>query len=137
MLSQTSAKLQASGVTILDLANAIGAANIIDSPGLYEENHQLVLALVGSQAHGLDDLKQLTVKSTTSGAPVRVSDVADVVQAAVPAYTYVSANGKPAVLLEHHTAALKQHSRCRGWSRCRSGATAHKTPGGRYLRTLL
>jgi len=93
------AKLQAAGVTILDLANAIGTANIIDSPGLYEENHQLVLALVGSQAHGLDDLKQLAVKSTSSGAPVRVSDVADVIQAPMPAYTYVSANGKPSVLL--------------------------------------
>jgi multidrug efflux pump subunit AcrB len=93
------AKLQAAGVTILDLSTAIGSANIIDSPGLYEENHQLVLALVGSQAHGLDDLKQLTVKSTNAGAPVRVSDVADVIQAPMPAYTYVSANGKPAVLL--------------------------------------
>ncbi|HEV2578925.1 MAG TPA: efflux RND transporter permease subunit [Acidobacteriaceae bacterium] len=93
------AKLQAAGVTILDLANAIGTANIIDSPGLYEENHQLVLALVGAQAHDIDDLKHLTVKSTNTGAPVRVSDVADVIQAPVPAYTFVSANGKPAVLL--------------------------------------
>src|SRR5580658_4489207 len=75
------AKLQAAGVTIPDLSNAIGAANIIDSPGLYEENHQLVLALVGAQAHDLNDLKQLAVKSTASGAPVRVSDVADVIQA--------------------------------------------------------
>ena len=94
------AKLQAAGITILDLSNAIGATNIIDSPGLYEENHQLVLALVGSQAHGLDDLKQLTVKSTASGAPVRVGDVADVIQAPMPVYTFVSANGKPAVVLE-------------------------------------
>src|SRR5208282_3052819 len=34
------ARLQASGITVLDLANAIGAANTIDSPGLYSENHQ-------------------------------------------------------------------------------------------------
>ena len=54
------AKLQAAGVTILDLSNAIGNTNIIDSPGLYQENHQLVLALVGSQAHSPDELKQLT-----------------------------------------------------------------------------
>lgn len=93
------AKLQAAGVTILDLANAIGTANIIDSPGLYEENHQLVLALVGSQAHDLEDLKHLTVKSTNTGAPVKVSDVADVIQAPMPVYTNVTANGKPAVLL--------------------------------------
>lgn len=93
------ARLEASGVTILDLANSIGAANTIDSPGLYSQNHQLVLALVGSQAHNLESLRQLTVKTTTGGAPVRVADLAEVERAAQPVYTYVSANGKPAVLL--------------------------------------
>ncbi len=93
------ARLQASGITVLDLANAIGAANTIDSPGLYSENHQLVLALVGSQAHDIEGLRQLTVKTTTSGAPVRVSDLADVERAPEPVYTFVSANGRPAVLL--------------------------------------
>jgi CzcA family heavy metal efflux pump len=93
------ARLQASGVTVLDLANAIGAANTIDSPGLYSQNHQLVLALVGSQAHSLDELKQLTVKSTAGGAPIRVADLADVVRGAQPVYTFVSANGQPSVLV--------------------------------------
>ncbi len=93
------AKLQAAGVTILDLSNAIGSSNIIDSPGLYQQDHQLVLALVGAQAHDLEGLKQLSVKSTASGAPVRVGDVADVIQAPLPVYTFVSANGHPAVLL--------------------------------------
>ncbi len=93
------ARLQASGVTILDLANAIGAANTIDSPGLYSQDHQLVLALVGSQARDIESLRQLSIKTTASGAPIRVVDLADVVQAAKPIYTYVSANGRPAVLL--------------------------------------
>jgi CzcA family heavy metal efflux pump len=93
------ARLQASGVTILDLTNAIGAANTIDSPGLYPQNHQLVLALVGSQAHDLESLRQLNVKTTATGAPIRVADLADVVQAPEPVYTFVSANGHPAVLL--------------------------------------
>lgn len=93
------ARLQASSVTILDLANAIGAANTIDSPGLYTQDHQLVLALVGSQAHDIGSLRQLTVKTTPAGAPIRVADLADVVKAAQPVYTFVSANGRPAVLL--------------------------------------
>ena len=93
------ARLQATGVTVLDLANAIGSSNIIDSPGLYEQDHQLVLALVGAQAHDLEGLKQLTVKTATGGAPVRVGDVAAVIQAPLPVYTYVSANSHPAVLL--------------------------------------
>ena len=93
------ARLQASGITILDLANAIGAANSIDSPGLYQQDHQLVLALVGSQAHDIESLRELTVKATAAGAPIRVSDLAQVVLASQPVYTFVSANGHPAVLL--------------------------------------
>jgi len=93
------ARLQAAGVTILDLANAIQNSNIIDSPGLYEQDHQLVLGLVGAQAHDVDGLKQLTVKTTASGAPVRVSDVAEVIEATEPVYTAVRADDKPAVLL--------------------------------------
>ena len=93
------AKLQAANVTILDLVNAIQASNIIDSPGLYQQDHQLVLGLVGAQVHSLDELRQLTVKTATSGAPVRVGDVATVENATLPVYTRVTANGKDAVLL--------------------------------------
>jgi CzcA family heavy metal efflux pump len=93
------AKLQAAGVTILDLTNAIQTSNIIDSPGLYQQDHQLVLALVGAQAHDIDGLKQLSVKTTASGAPVRIGDVADVIPAPKPIYTEVTADGQPAVLL--------------------------------------
>ncbi len=93
------AKLQAANVTILDLVNAIQTSNIIDSPGLYQQDHQLVLGLVGAQVHSLDTLKQLTVKASNGGAPVRVGDVASVENATLPVYTVVTANGKPSVLL--------------------------------------
>jgi CzcA family heavy metal efflux pump len=93
------AKLQTAGVTILDLSNAIDASNIIDSPGLYQQNHQLILALVGGQVHDVDGLRNLVVKTTASGAPVRVGDVAQVESSTMPVYTMVTANGKPAVLL--------------------------------------
>jgi CzcA family heavy metal efflux pump len=93
------AKMQAAGVTMLDLTGAIEASNIIDSPGLYDQDHQLVLALVGSQAHDLDSLKRLSVKTTAGGAPVRVGDVAAVVHGTEPVYTAVRADDEPAVLL--------------------------------------
>jgi CzcA family heavy metal efflux pump len=93
------AKLQAAGVTILDITNAIQTSNIIDSPGLYEQDHQLVLGLVGAQAHDVDGLRQIAVKVTPGGAPVRVGDVAVVERATMPVYTTVTANGKNAVLL--------------------------------------
>jgi len=93
------AKLQTAGVTILDLSNAIDASNIIDSPGLYQQNHQLILALVGGQVHDVDGLRNLVVKTTAGGAPVRVGDVAQVESATMPVYTMVTADGTPAVLL--------------------------------------
>ena len=93
------ARMQAAGVTILDLTSAIQTANIIDSPGLYEQDHQLVLALVGAQAHDIDSLKQLAVKTTVGGAPVQVGDVAAVAPGVMPVYTAVRFNNKPAVLI--------------------------------------
>jgi CzcA family heavy metal efflux pump len=93
------AQLASSGVTITDLVNAIQASNIIDSPGLYEANHQLILGLVGAQVHDADQLRQLVVKTTAAGAPVRIADVATVEQATMPVYTTVTANGKPSVLI--------------------------------------
>ncbi len=93
------ARLQAAGVTVLDLVNGVQASNVIDSPGLYEANHQLILGLVGAQVHDAHELSQLVIKTTPGGAPVRVSDVATVQDGTMPIYTTVTANGKPAVLL--------------------------------------
>jgi CzcA family heavy metal efflux pump len=93
------AQMQAAAVTIPDLVNAIQASNIIDSPGLYEANHQLILGLVGAQVHDAEQLRQLVVKTTAAGAPVHVADVATVEQGTQPVYTMVNANGKEAVLV--------------------------------------
>ena len=93
------ALLAATSVTIPDLVNAIQASNIVDSPGLYEANHQLILGLVGAQVHDAEGVRQLVVKTTAAGAPVRVADVATVEQATQPVYTTVTANGKQAVLI--------------------------------------
>src|SRR6201994_550798 len=93
------ARLQATGVTLLDVVNAVQASNIIDSPGLYEANHQLILGLVGAQAHNAGELSNLIVKTSASGVAVRVGDIGPVEPSVLPVYTAVRANGKPAVLL--------------------------------------
>ena len=93
------ARMQTAGVTILDLVNSIDSSNTIDSPGLYEANHQLILGLVGAQAHDAAALGQLAVKDGANGVPVHVSDVARVEQGTLPVYTVVTANGRPSVLL--------------------------------------
>jgi CzcA family heavy metal efflux pump len=93
------ARLQLAGVTVLDLVNAVQTSNIVDSPGLYEADHQLILGLVGAQAHDVDELGQLVVKTTAAGVPVRISDVATLGPATLPVYTQVDANGQQAVLI--------------------------------------
>ncbi len=93
------AKLLASGVTVTDLLDAIRRTNMIDSPGLYEANHELILGLVGAQVHNAEELAQVVVKTTATGVPVRIGDVAEVTAATMPVYEIVSAEGKPAVLL--------------------------------------
>ena len=93
------ARMQTAGVTILDIVNAVQASNIVDSPGLYEANHQLILGLVGAQAHDADQLGRLVVKVTPGGAAVRVADVATVRGGVLPVYTAVTANDHAAVLL--------------------------------------
>ena len=93
------ARLESTGVTMLDIVNAVQSSNIIDSPGLYEANHELILGLVGAQAHDPAELGNLVVKTTASGAPVRVADIATVEPSTMPVYTAVTSNGKPSVLI--------------------------------------
>ena len=93
------AKLLAASITVSDILEAVRRTNLVDSPGLLEQNHQLFLGLVDAQVHDPQQLGQIVVKTTPAGVPVRVSDVAAVGPNVKPVYTLVTANGKPAVLL--------------------------------------
>src|SRR6185437_4209868 len=73
--------------------------NLVDSPGLIERNHQLFLGLVTGQVADPAQIGSIVIKTTASGAPVRIADVAAVAPSVKPVYTLVNANGKPAVLL--------------------------------------
>jgi CzcA family heavy metal efflux pump len=91
-------KLAAHGVSIQQVVDAVKNSNIIASPGLIEENHQLELALVSGQAVTPDQLNEIVV-AVVNNAPVKLSDVATVGQGFEPQYTIVTADGRPAVLL--------------------------------------
>ena len=93
------AKLLEAQVTVPNILDAVGRSNLIDSPGLLENNHQLVLALVSGQTRTPDEIANIVVKTTPSGVPVRVGDLANVGPSVMPVYTMVTANGKPAVLV--------------------------------------
>jgi CzcA family heavy metal efflux pump len=96
------ARLLAAGVTVSEILESIRRTNLIDSPGLIENNHQLVLGLVSGQARTPEQLGEIVVKTSTAGIPVRLGDIAKIAPSVAPVYTIVTANGKPAVLLSVH-----------------------------------
>src|SRR5271157_4633751 len=93
------ARLLAAGVTVTDILEAIRRTNLIDSPGLLEHDHQLVLGLVSGQVRTPEQIAQIVVKTSNNGVPIRLGDIAKVAPSEAPVYTMVTANGKPAVLL--------------------------------------
>jgi CzcA family heavy metal efflux pump len=92
-------KLLAAGVTVTDILDAMRRTNLIDSPGLIEQNHQLVLGLINGQMRDSRQIANAVIKTTPAGIPVRVGDIAIVQSDVKPVYTMVTANGKPAILL--------------------------------------
>src|SRR5712692_9463199 len=93
------ARLLAAGITVSDILDAIRRTNLIDSPGLIENNHKLVLGLISGQVRTPEQIGQIVVKTSASGVPLRLGDVAKITSSVAPVYTIVTANGKPAVLL--------------------------------------
>ena len=93
------ARLLAAGITVPDILDAIKRTNLIDSPGLIEHSHQLVLGLISGQVRTPEQIGQIVVKSSSAGIPIRLGDIAKIAPSVAPVYTMVTANGKPAVLL--------------------------------------
>ncbi|MFY9560260.1 MAG: efflux RND transporter permease subunit [Terriglobales bacterium] len=93
------AKLLVAGVTVPDILESVRRTNLIDSPGLLEENHQLVLGLINGQVRTPEQIAGVVIKTTQTGIPVHIGDVATVTPAVKPVYTVVTANGKPSLLI--------------------------------------
>jgi CzcA family heavy metal efflux pump len=93
------AKLLTANITVTDILDTMRRTNLIDSPGLFERNHQLVLGLISGQVRTPEQIANTVVKATPTGIPVRIGDIATVTRAVKPVYTIVTANGKPSVLI--------------------------------------
>jgi multidrug efflux pump subunit AcrB len=92
------ARLNSRGVSLQQVTDAVRNSNVVASPGLIEENHQLELTLVSGQATAPDQLNSIVV-ATVNNAPVKVSDIATIAGGVEPNYTIVTADGHAAVLL--------------------------------------
>ena len=91
-------RLIAHHVAVQHVVEAVRNSNILASPGLIEENHQLELALISGQATKPEQLNDIVV-ATVNDAPVKLDDVATIGTGVEPQYTIVTADGKPAVLV--------------------------------------
>jgi hydrophobe/amphiphile efflux-1 (HAE1) family protein len=91
-------RLAAHNVSAQQVVAAVKNSNVIVSPGLIEENHQLELALISGQAKKPEELNNIVV-ATVNNAPVTVADVATVAAGVEPQYTMVTADGRPAALV--------------------------------------
>jgi multidrug efflux pump subunit AcrB len=98
-ITPSPAKLLEANVTVSDILEAVRRTNVIESPGLLERNHQLFLGLISGQVQTPEQLAAIVIKTTPAGIPIRIGDVAEVERGVKPVYTVVTANARPAVLL--------------------------------------
>jgi CzcA family heavy metal efflux pump len=91
-------KLQAAGLGLQQVADALNQSNVIVPVGMHEENYTLYLTVVDGRVHGIADIENLTV-AAVNGHPIAIRDFARVEQGPEPVFNLVTAEGVPAVLL--------------------------------------
>jgi CzcA family heavy metal efflux pump len=91
-------RLQAAGLSLTEVTEALVKNNLVTSTGLHEESRMLYLAVVDGRVHSIPEIENFSV--TVAGRhPVLVRDFARVVRGPEPVFNYVTADGKEAVLL--------------------------------------
>ena len=92
------ARLAAYGMTLADVARAVGASNAIAAVGRLEDHYKLYLAIADARLKTREQIAATVIRSDPGGI-VRVEDVARVSDGVVPQWIKVNADGRPAVLL--------------------------------------
>ena len=92
------ARLQALGLTLADIDQALAAANVLEATGKLEDRGKLYLALTDTSLTTAAEIEQVVVKSAGGGI-VRLGDVATVRLTSAPQFVRVTADGRDAVLI--------------------------------------
>jgi multidrug efflux pump subunit AcrB len=82
--------------------------NIRTSAGMLQENDKLYLTTVDGLVKSKGEIEDIVV-DVVNGTPVRVRDLAVVEAGEKPVYTVVTANGRPAVLVNVGKTAVSAH----------------------------
>ncbi len=91
-------RLQAAGLSLQQLTDALNKNNLIAPTGMHEENHHLYLTVIDGRLRTMRDIEDLPV-TVTNGNPLRLKDVARIERGPEPIFNVVTAEGVNAVLL--------------------------------------
>jgi multidrug efflux pump subunit AcrB len=92
------AKLNGLSMPITKVVDAIRNSNLIEPAGMVQENYHLYLTTVDGLLGGKEQVEDVVV-DVVKGTPILVKDIAQVVAGEEPVYNIVTANGRPAVLV--------------------------------------
>ena len=92
-------RLRAFGLALVDVTDALGAANVLTANGKLQDRGKLYLTLSDSSLKSEADIRDVVVKSAAGGV-VRLGDVADVGLTAAPQWLRVTADRQPAVSVQ-------------------------------------
>jgi CzcA family heavy metal efflux pump len=91
-------KLQANGLGLSDVSDALTKNNLFAPAGMMEENYHLYLTTVDGRVHSADEIGNLVI-AVHGSHPVQIKDVARVERGPEPDFKSVTAQGRDAVLL--------------------------------------
>ena len=86
-------RLNARGITLADLEDALVQNNRNDGAGRLREGEETLLVRVEGSIQTLDDLRHTVITATPGGTPIRVADVAEVRMGSLTRYGAVTRNG--------------------------------------------
>ena len=91
-------KLNSLNMPLTKVVDAVRNSNIIEPSGMVQENYHLYLTTVTGLLKSKEQVEDVVV-DVVKGTPVTIRDIATVVPGEEPIYNIVTADGKPAVLV--------------------------------------
>lgn len=91
-------KLNGLGLPLTKVVEAVRNSNIIEPSGMVQENYHLYLTTVTGLLRSKADIEGVVV-DVVKGTPVTIRDIGSVFPGEEPVYNIVTADGKPAVLV--------------------------------------
>lgn len=92
------AQLNAYGLTLGDVAQALSAANVVDAVGRLEDHYKLYLAVADTRLQTMQQVRGMVIR-TPAGAMAPLNKLAQVSDGVAPNWMRVNAEGRDAVLL--------------------------------------